>query len=121
MKKRSKFVVVFVAIIFVSCIIFSIATFHKGQISLINKSKHVIVDGSLEICSQHFKVQKIAPEDNTKFLFRVTSDSHYKNSVRFTSGRILTGEFGYVTNGLDSKDTILIHDDKFEILEPVSK
>jgi len=82
----------------------------KGEVRIVNQSSQRVVAGEVEVCNQQFKIEDIRPGESQLILYEVKSDSHYKISVEFESGKKLTRELGYVTNGLDFKDTLLITD-----------
>lgn len=46
------------------------------------------------------------------------TDSHYKITVKFKSGEKLEKEIGYITNGFDFKDTLIVKNDEISLESP---
>lgn len=90
---------------------------HQGEVSIVNQATELVVKGEINICDQNFTFENIKPRESKIFIYKVTSDSHYKIEVEFGSGKKLTKEIGYVTNGLDFKDTVVIKNDDIELMQ----
>lgn len=90
---------------------------HQGEVSIVNQAAERVAKGEIEICNQKFSFEGIEPKERKIFLYRVTSDSHYRIALEFESGKKLVKEVGYVTNGLDFKDAVIIKDNDIEMTQ----
>ena len=95
----------------------SIATSYEGNVRIVNATGESIRSGELEVCSQKFKIGEIEPGKSFMVHYKVKSDSQYKLAVEFRSGRKLTRELGYVTNGRNFKDVLTLKEDDVSIEE----
>ena len=113
MKKRNYKLVMFATLVLLvaSCLVMLMFSSHKGEVLIENKARVRILLGEIEICNQRFKFQDIMPGEKRQILYKVKSDSHYKIMVTLESGKKLVKEIGYVTNGLDFKDVLIVNDD----------
>lgn len=91
---------------------------HKGEVHVLNKTTELVSKGQLEICGQHFEFGAVKPGESKLILFKVRSDSHYSIRVEFESKRMLSKDVGYVTNGCDFKDTLIVGDHDIILSEP---
>ena len=100
-------------IIFVTILVLGGCNFlapNKGAVQIINKSSEKIISGQISICQQQFFLSEISPNESKIFAYKVRSDSHYAVSVKFKSGRTLNKEIGYVTNGMNVEDDLIVSD-----------
>ena len=84
---------------------------YNGEVVIINSASELVRNGALEVCDQRFKFGTIEQGKSKTINYKVRSDSHYKLIVEFNSGRKLTKELGYVTNGRDFKDILTLTND----------
>ena len=90
---------------------------NKGELLIKNASTQAIVNGNVEICGQHFKLERIDIGKTKLIKFDIKSDSHYALTVELEGGKQLSKNLGYVTNGIDSKDTIIVKSDDIVLEE----
>ena len=90
---------------------------HQGEVSILNQATELVVKGEIDICDQKFSFENIKPNERKSFIYKVTSDSHYKVIVEFSPDKKLVKEMGYVTNGMDFKDTVVVKNDDIELLQ----
>lgn len=107
--------VAFVFFLLISC------TNHKGRFLLINQAKEPIARALVTVFGQTIELNDVQPGDSASGYYEVKSDSNYRISIAFTSGKILKKELGYVTNGLDFYHEILVTDANIEISNDSTK
>lgn len=83
---------------------------HRGKVSIINQSQEAVARVYIAVCHQEIRLGEIAPLARAEAEFRVTGDSHYHVEVGFRSGKQLSADLGYITNGMDYEDEILVRD-----------
>jgi hypothetical protein len=83
---------------------------NKGSILILNRASEPISRGIVSVCGQTIEWRDIAPAKSAGGSYKVKSDSYYDISIEFQSGRKLRKELGYVTNGFDFHDTIVVTD-----------
>lgn len=96
---------VFVSIIFSSC------ESNRAELIVINKSSENISFVNITLNKTVKKVKNIKIGSSTSVIFNLLSDSHYKVSGKYASGKNISMEFGYVTSGIQFTDTLKIYDD----------
>jgi len=79
-----------------------------GEVWILNKGDKEILRGEIEICGQLIYFDSLKSSTYKSFIFHVNSDSHYKIILDFSSGKRLARELGYVTNGLNFRDTLIV-------------
>lgn len=109
-----KFVTTFVALFSLFAGLISCSS-HEGQFSILNRSTDQIERVSVTVCNQTIEIQKVEPGRSVTGKYKVTSDSHFVVLIQFSSGRTLSKEGGYVTNGMDFKHEIVVMDTDVEI------
>ena len=109
--RRFVFVIIGIFFLLGSATLAGLFSNNKGEILIENKGTELVVHGEVDICGQKFAFEKIKPGDTRQFSYKVKSDSHYKILVEFESGKKLTKDLGYVTNGLDFKDALIVTED----------
>ena len=82
----------------------------NGHVTLSNTTGEVIERIQIAVCRQEFVLDSLGPGDSRTVTFRIRGDSHYNVSIRFSSGRSINKELGYVTSGVDVADTLLIEE-----------
>ena len=87
----------------------------QSEVSIVNKATESVVKGEIGIGNQRFIVENMKPGEQKTFSYKVTSDSHYSVAVTLSSGRRLATEIGYVTTGLDFKETLIVNNDAIEL------
>ncbi|MDH5189947.1 MAG: hypothetical protein OEW89_01725 [Gammaproteobacteria bacterium] len=78
-------------------------------------SGEIISSAVVKVCDQEFEFRNIDPEKTVIGDFIITSDSHYTIKIRFLSGSSIQNEIGYVTNGFDFNDKIIVSKSAIEI------
>jgi len=101
---------VFSILVMVSC------TANKGSFLFINNAKEPILRGLVTICGQTIDLKDIQPGESVPGSYKVKSDSHYDIGIEFQSGKKLRKETGYVTNGFDYHDEIVVTDADIELI-----
>jgi len=89
---------------------------NKGEVHISNEATERVVKGEVEICDQQYKFEGIKPRESKVIHYKVKSDSHYKITVEFESGKKMVKEVGYVTNGMDFKDALIIKDSDITLM-----
>ena len=90
---------------------------NTGHFTLINNSHETISHAAIEICNQLFEIRNIKPNGNYSASFQIKGDSHYTISILFISGKKLKKQIGYVTNGFDFTNKIIITDSNISIAD----
>ena len=88
---------------------------NTGEIVIINKATEYVLEGEIEVCNQQLKFKDIKQGGSVGLHYKIKSDSHYKIMVKFKSGNTLIKNLGYVTNGDDFKDTLILKDNDIEL------
>lgn len=88
----------------------SIALCYDSEVLLLNAATEPIKNGELEVCGQKLPFGGIDQGKSKLLRYDVRSDSQYKLSVEFDSGKKLTSELGSVTSGSDFKDILTLTD-----------
>ena len=83
---------------------------NRGEVNITNNSAERINHIEIEVCNQQFKLENIGIGESKLIRYEVKSDSHYRINVEFASGKKLEEEIGYITNGIDFKDLIVVKD-----------
>ena len=86
-----------------------------ARVTVINKSNEIIDSGSIDLCGEKASIGKLWPKDELQLKLAIHYDCHYEVKIIFSSGKEISEGIGYVTNGMDSDDEILVFDDKFEL------
>lgn len=86
-------------------------TSHAGEVMVENRTSESIDRATIEVCGQALELSQIAPGEKKTASYKVVTDSHYDVSVTFNSGRKIDASVGYVTNGMDFRDTLIVTDD----------
>jgi hypothetical protein len=68
------------------------------------------------VCGETIELKQILPGQGRQGAYRVRGDSHYDVRIEFQSGRALHKEIGYVTNGVDFDDEIVVTDAGIDIV-----
>lgn len=88
---------------------------HRGTVTVLNDAGEDVVSGKLEICGQPFEFSDLSSGEARKFSYNVKGDDEFHLSVRFRSGRTLTGRLGYVTSGFDFSDRLTVTRDDMHL------
>ncbi len=94
-----------------------VALSNDGEVEIINSASEPVRNGEIEVCDQRFKVGAIERGKSRTITYKVRSDSHYKIKMEFSSRRKLEKELGYVTNGRDFRDILVLSDDDVTLKE----
>lgn len=97
-------------IILISILFFSSCNKYDGKITLQNKAQESIGTATITICGQTMRMKDILPGKSATGSYEVKSDSSYAVTVEFKSGKKISSEVGYVTNGMDFNDEIAVTD-----------
>ena len=82
-----------------------------GKVRIVNMATESVATGRIEILDQQMTFSNLARGREKNFHFYVVSDAHYDVTIEFVSGKKLVRELGYLTNGSDYDETIVIEDD----------
>lgn len=88
---------------------------NNGDFLLINEAKEPIVHAMVTVCGQTIELNDIQPSKSRRGSYLVKADSAYQVKIEFKSGKKLQKEIGYVTNGLDFQDEIVVTDTDIEV------
>jgi hypothetical protein len=83
---------------------------NKSEVIIINKTGEPLASGTLSI-SNHLPIEQVATLDTnaiTKVNFENFGDGQYGFAGTFQSGRTLRDSTGYVTNGMNFEDTLIL-------------
>jgi hypothetical protein len=81
---------------------------NTGHITLVNDSGEEIAQARLEVCGQTLDFNEISPAGEQSASYRVKADSTYHLYIKFSSGKELEKTLGYVTNGFDFDDKLVV-------------
>ena len=99
----------------IGVVLLTSCTEYKGTFSLVNRAAEPITHASVTICGQTLELTGIQTNGSVAGSYRVTSDSHYTIPIEFRSGKSLSEDTGYVTNGTDFHHDIAVTDSGIEI------
>jgi len=105
MKKRLRILFLFIVVIGISMTMLFCT--RKGSVQISNQSSQEVLGGTLEVCRQKFAIEHLKPNEVQVINFKVKTDSCYDIVVHFKSGTI-RGSLGYVTNGMDFNDVLVV-------------
>lgn len=83
---------------------------NTAKISFENKSKVQVKSIEVQLCTEIQNVVVVEPGKTVSFKFNIPGDCHFSVKALLEGGRLLTDNFGYVTNGSNFKTTIVIKD-----------
>lgn len=86
-----------------------------GNLAIKNGSGLPIQLATVEVGGTKLEFEGIQPSETRTEKFEIRGDAHYVVSVRFASGKVLSGACGYVTNGVDSSDVLTVRGDGIRI------
>lgn len=86
-----------------------------GTLTIRNGSDLLIQTATVKVSGSSLELENIHPSETRIGTFKIRSDSHYDISVKFAAGKSLNGSCGYVTNGVDSSDHLVVLDDEIRI------
>ncbi len=81
-----------------------------STVVIINQSSKKIESGTLEVCGQSFKLPILSIQEEFEINYENFSDCHYSINIKFSSGKEIKEELGYITKGFALKDRILVGD-----------
>ncbi len=111
MKKRNIFGYSILILIIVLMVVFLwLPSHNKAEVTVVNNSGESIKFLSISLFPSHGKcsVKNLSPTGSFEVEFYNFSDSHYVLKGELQNGTKIEQELGYVTNGIDFKDTITI-------------
>lgn len=83
---------------------------HKAVVTILNNSSKVIKIVKIQLCGELGNAKNIRPKDTGQLILKVHRDCGYQVEVEFDSNETLNKQVGYVTNGLDFNDQIIVTD-----------
>lgn len=86
-----------------------------ANLTIINKSGGAIKSCVVKLNKDIADFGSLAVGASTSRRLRVWSDGDYDLTVQFANGKRLHEQLGYVTNGFDFTDTIVIYGDRAEL------
>jgi Zn-finger domain-containing protein len=104
MKHAGALVAALTALLVVSC------KNNKGTVFLENRTDEPIAHATVVICGQTINFNDILAKKSVSGSYSVKSDSDYDVRIEFQSGKQLHKQVGYVTNGIDFQDEIVVTD-----------
>jgi hypothetical protein len=113
--KASYYLFLFFVIGCLAGAIVSCSKINNSEVTLVNKTSEKIKRCSVSLAGENFTVDNFKAGDKVSTVFVVRSDAHYRVTVTFYGGRKLEEDVGYVTNGFDYRDTILVYSDKIAL------
>lgn len=90
---------------------------HKAMVTLVNRAGKVIKNAKVELCGQTGEANNILSEGSRNLTLKVTRDCAYQVNVTFESGEAIRNQVGYVTNGLDFDDQIIVSESEIKMGE----
>lgn len=92
-----------------------------STVTIINQSSEDIENGEIKMCGQSFDLPGLSLHEKFEISYKNFSDCHYLISIKFSSGKEIEEEIGYITSGVTLKDRILVGDATFSIERKVEK
>jgi hypothetical protein len=86
-------------------------TSNAGEVSVENRASESIERVTVAVSGQALEFAQIAAGEKKTERYKVVADSHYDVSVTFRSGRTIEASVGYVTNGMDFQDKLIVTND----------
>ncbi len=90
-------------------------TQYKGEIELINNAEQLISHAEIKVCNQTLVFENIEPNQRVVGQFKISSDCYYEVKIQFSGGGSLSEEIGYVADGFNISNRILIEKSKISI------
>lgn len=88
----------------------------SAELTLINATNMEIVEGLVKLGSQsNNHLFRLGIDESKIFHFENFSDDHYDLKIRFQNNTNIDESFGYVTNGMAFKDTVIIYEDSNKV------
>lgn len=85
---------------------------NTGQVALENQTSEPIGFATVSVCGQRLEFSDVESGKIEAAAFSVGADSHYDVVVVFRSGRRIVSSVGYVTSGIDYRDTLIVRDNE---------
>lgn len=89
---------------------------YAGTVTVKNESHRDIAQVHIKVCDQTLDAGKISPSQEISKSYQVTHDSSYEIHIVFADGQTLDKTDGYVTNGLDFSDRIVVSDQTITLI-----
>ena len=123
MKFNKSFIITILIFILLAIIYFNIPIFHNyAKVTIINNSDSNLSDFNISLFNssqkRYFKIIKI--NEHKKIVFKDFSDTHYVIKYKLHN-KLIKKEVGYLTNGLNFKDTIIINTNSVKLISPPTK
>jgi len=101
----------FIPIILFLGLITSCSGSNTATIIVSNKSGSEIRSLTVGVSDHKKTITNLMDGKSANLIFQGLHDSHYVLNGELNDGSIIHGEFGYVTSGMDFKDSVVIHED----------
>ncbi len=90
---------------------------HHGRVKIVNGSDETIVKGDVVICGQRFDFDNLRSNEFRTFLYQIAGcpGQDYRVAVTFESGDAIIRRVGYVTNGFDFSDEVIVKRDNIAL------
>lgn len=116
-KMKMKMKILVFVIFLVAATLFYIRTPEKASVTIINQAGKALKIVTIELCGEFATVENIPVQTSKNLELKVHSDCHYQVDAVFESGEKLSNEVGYVTNGLQAEDQIIVTDSQIKMGE----
>lgn len=83
---------------------------NTAEISFENKSKVQVESIEIQLCTEIQHATAVESGKTVSFKFNISGDCHFSIKALLEGGRLLSDNFGYVTNGSNFKTAIAIED-----------
>ena len=80
----------------------------EATLRIVNSADESIATLKIEVDGKVFYSENISPGKDVHYAFKVTKDASYVVFVKFSMGRELSGNIGYLTAGAIFNDTIVV-------------
>jgi hypothetical protein len=84
---------------------------------LVNQTNEAVVGGSLIVADQTYQIGTIPVGDKMLVEVTVRRASHWDINLKINSGRMLTTNIGYLTPGVEIKDTVTISNEGIHLTD----
>ena|ERR1700704_167862 len=96
----------------VALILVVASTQNAGEVGLESRASEPIDQAIVVVCGQRLDFSDVALGETKSAKFKVRGDSSYEVSIAFHSGRKINATVGYVTNGINYKDKLVVTDNE---------
>jgi hypothetical protein len=100
----------YTSVVLFACLIMSCSGSNTSTVVISNESGAVIKSLTVEVSGQEKTIDNLQNGESVNLMFQNLHDSHYVLNGKLSEGSIIHGKFGYVTNGMDFRDSFLIEE-----------